>query len=135
MSKDFRSVSPSAKSLLLLKGYTNIPYASETAALMQDGQEAFGLDFSNKDFWFWIRVMHFEARYWSIDQLLHCAGARHVLELSSGYSLRGLHLCRQYSDVQYIDTDLPEIIDTKTRLLQQLCPTDITEGRLQMLPL
>jgi hypothetical protein len=33
--KDFTSVSPSAKSLLMMKGYTNIPYAKETAALMQ----------------------------------------------------------------------------------------------------
>ena len=34
-----------------MKGYTNIPFAKETAAMMQ-GDEAFGLDFEHKDFWF-----------------------------------------------------------------------------------
>lgn len=55
--KDYSSISPSAKSLLLMKGYTNIPYAKETAALMQ-GSEVFDLSFDEQDFWFWIRVMH-----------------------------------------------------------------------------
>src|SRR5689334_17213414 len=96
--KDYSSVSPSAKSLLLMKGYTNIPYAKETAALMQ-GPEVFGLDFDNKDFWFWIRVMHFEVRYWSIDQLLKQTDVRNILELSSGFSFRGLDLCDKHADV------------------------------------
>ncbi|MFD2717817.1 hypothetical protein ACFST9_03765 [Hymenobacter monticola] len=60
--KDYSSISPSAKSLLLLKGYTGIPYAKETAALMP-GSEVFDLDFGAKDFWFWMRVVHFELRY------------------------------------------------------------------------
>src|ERR1700733_498044 len=90
--KDFSSISPSAKSLLMMKGYTNIPYAKQTAALMQ-GAEIFDLSFDDKDFWFWVRVMHFESRYWSIDQLLQQTDSKNILELSSGYSLRGLDLC------------------------------------------
>src|SRR5215510_3562672 len=90
-SKDFSSVSPSAKSLLLAKAYTNIPFAKETAALM-DRDEIFDLSFDENDFWFWIRVMHFELRYWSIDQLLKETSERNILELSSGFSFRGLDL-------------------------------------------
>ena len=86
--KDYSTISPSAKSLLLMKGYTNIPYAKETAALV-DGSEVFDLSFDDKDFWFWMRVMHFESRYLSIDQLLAETNNRYILELSSGYSLRG----------------------------------------------
>jgi len=117
--KDFSSVSPSAKSLLMMKGYTNIPYAKQTAALME-GSEIFDLNFDDKDFWFWIRVMHFENRYWSIDQLLKQANSRNILELSSGYSLRGLDLCVNDKDVHYIDTDLPEVVAVKQNMIAQL---------------
>jgi len=118
-TKDYSSISPSAKSLLLLKAYTNIPYARETAALMP-GDEVFELDFRKKDFWFWIRVMHFEMRYWSIDQLLRQAGNKAILELSSGYAFRGLDRCMKEGDIRYIDTDLPEVIAAKKDMIAQL---------------
>jgi hypothetical protein len=35
INRDFSSVSPSAKWLLLMKGHTNIPYARETAELLE----------------------------------------------------------------------------------------------------
>src|SRR5690606_9169317 len=117
--KDYSSISPSAKSLLMMKGYTNIPYAKETAALME-GKEVFDLDFNDKDFWFWIRVMHFESRYWSIDQLLKQTNSKNILELSSGYSLRGLDLCVKNNNIHYIDTDLPEVIAVKQNMINQL---------------
>ena len=132
--KDFTSVSPSAKSLLLLKGYTNIPYAKETAALMQ-GDEVFDLNFKDKDFWFWARVLHFESRYWSIDQLLRQTDSRNILELSSGFSLRGLHRCAHDATTHYIDTDLPEVIAQKKSLISQQHLDASLKGRLELLPL
>lgn len=132
--KDFTSISPSAKSLLMMKGYTSIPYARELAALMQ-GPEIFDLDFSDKDFWFWIRVMHFENRYWSIDQLLKQAGSKNILELSSGYSLRGLDLCVNDESIHYIDTDLPEIIKLKQRMIDDLQLARDVKGKFELLPL
>lgn len=131
--KDYTSISPSAKSLLLMKSYTNIPYAKEVAALMQ-GPEVFGLDFENKDLFFWIRVMHFESRYWSIDQLLQGVDHKNILELSSGYSLRGLDMCAKEA-VHYIDTDLPEVIAVKQQMMQQLKLGGGLKGRLELLPL
>lgn len=132
--KDFSSVSPSAKSLLMMKGYTNIPYARETAALMQ-GPEVFDLNFKDKDFWFWIRVMHFESRYWSIDQLLKQTDYHNILELSSGYSLRGLDLCVKEAGMHYIDTDLPGIIDTKRAMIAKLPVDQAPKGRFEFQPL
>jgi O-methyltransferase involved in polyketide biosynthesis len=131
--KDYTSISPSAKSLLLMKSYTNIPYAKEVAALMQ-GPEVFGLDFENKDLFFWIRVMHFESRYWSIDQLLQGVEHKNILELSSGYSLRGLDMCNKEA-VHYIDTDLPEVITVKQQMMEQLKLGNGLKGRLDLLPL
>jgi O-methyltransferase involved in polyketide biosynthesis len=131
-SRDYSSISPSAKSLLLMKGYTNIPYARQMAALIQ-GPEPFDLNFDDKDFWFWIRVMHFESRYWSIDQLLKETDNKNILELSSGYSLRGLEMCTREA-VHYIDTDLPEVISTKQQMINQL-PHDNRKGNLELVPL
>lgn len=132
-NRNYSSISPSAKSLLLMKGYTNIPYARETAALMQR-PEIFDLSFDDKDFFFWIRVMHFESRYWSIDQLLKQTDNKNILELSSGYSLRGLDLCAK-EDVHYIDTDLAEVIDVKKQMIEQLELGKNLKGRLELLPL
>lgn len=133
MKRDYSSVSPSAKSLLLMKGYTNIPYAKQTAALMQ-GPEVFNLSFDDKDFWFWIRVMHFENRYWTIDQLLRETDNKNILELSSGYSLRSLDLCEK-RNVHCIDTDLPEVIATKREMISELGLGKDLKGKLELLPL
>jgi O-methyltransferase involved in polyketide biosynthesis len=132
-NRNYGTISPSAKSLLLMKGYTNIPYAQQMAALMQ-GPEAFGLNFNDKDFWFWVRVMHFESRYWSIDQLLHQTDNKNILELSSGYSLRGLDMCTKDA-VHYIDTDLPDVMATKRRLISQLGIGSNLKGQLDLVPL
>ena len=132
--KDYTSISPSAKSLLLMKGLTNIPYAKETAALLQ-GPEIFDLSFDKKDFWFWIRVMHFENRYWTIDQLLQQTNSKNILELSSGYSLRGLDLCVRNQSIHYIDTDLPAVIDVKQDMINKLQLNQNTKGKFELLPL
>jgi O-methyltransferase involved in polyketide biosynthesis len=132
-NRDYSSISPSAKSLLMMKGYTNIPYARETAALIQ-GPEPFDLNFDDKDFWFWIRVMHFESRYWSIDQLLKQTDNKNILELSSGYSLRGLEMCTREA-VHYLDTDLPGVIATKQQMINNQLPHNNLVGKLELLPL
>lgn len=132
--KDYSSISPSAKSLLLAKAYTNIPFAKETAALM-DHSEVFGMSFDEADFWFWMRVMHFELRYWSIDQLLAQTDARNILELSSGFSFRGIARCNQDAGLHYIDTDLPELVATKQQMMAQLQLGKDLKGRFELLPL
>src|ERR1700749_1461383 len=88
-SRDYSTISPSAKSLLLMKGMTNIPYARQAAELiMYPGN--YEPDYEAHPFGFWARLAHFEARYRSIDQLLAPFNITNILELSSGFSLRGL---------------------------------------------
>jgi O-methyltransferase involved in polyketide biosynthesis len=132
--KDYSSISPSAKSLLLLKGYTNIPFAKETAALM-DSSEVFDLSFDETDFWFWIRVMHFELRYWSIDQLLRQTDSKNILELSSGFSFRGIDFCNKNAAVHYIDSDLPDLVAVKRQMIEQLKLDKNLQGTFELLPL
>ena len=133
-NKDYSTISPSAKTLLLLKGVTKIPFAREAAALMLE-PEPFIPDYERKDFGFWARVIHFENRYLSIDELLQDLPVRNILELSSGFSFRGLATVAQYG-YYYLDTDLPEIIDQKKQFLTRLQPQEPNpNSKLETLPL
>ena len=69
---DYSSISPSA--------YT---FAREAAALLENasiGQDLFTSDFGQGSANYWITVMHFESRYWSIDQLLEDQPCTNVLD-------------------------------------------------------
>ena len=123
---DFNTISPSAYALLLMKSLTPIPYAREASALLPTIEpsaiEALGpdlLDPQQRTPSFWARALHFESRYFSVDQLLSDLTATNILELSSGFSFRGLALTRQ-RPVFYIDTDLPRLIETKRRFIEAL---------------
>jgi O-methyltransferase involved in polyketide biosynthesis len=109
--RNFNTISPSAKSLMFLKGFTNIPFARRTAELLMAPKE-YNPDFNRKEMTFWARVVHFESRYWSIGQLLEDIKIRNILELSSGFSFRGLDMVSK-GDYHYIDTDLPDVIEIK----------------------
>jgi O-methyltransferase involved in polyketide biosynthesis len=132
--RDYSTISPSARSLLMMKGLTNIPFARQAAEQMVY-PETYRPDFDNKELLFWGRVLRFEDRYWSIDQLLADKPVKNILELSSGFSLRGLEaVIRQ--EVHYIDTDLPAVIAMKKNFvaaLQKNEPSPI--GVLEIAPL
>jgi len=132
--RNFNSISPSAKSLLFMKGHTTIPYAQKTAELMaQPGQ--FQPDFKNRDTTFWARTLHFESRYLSLDQLLEGLSATNIIELSSGFSFRGLDRVKNHA-IHYIDTDLPEVIAVKQPLMELLKKEEPdVKGELELLPL
>lgn len=131
-NRNFNTISPSAKSILLLKGHTNLPFAKQTAELVNYPDE-FTPDFDNNDFTFWLSVLHFESRYLSINQLLEDLEITNILELSAGFSFRGLEKITQ-KNCHYIDTDLPNIIETKKLILEKL-KTKKTLGTLELLSL
>ena len=121
-SHDYSAISPSAYALLMMKGHTNIPFAREAATLLENagkGQDLFTSDFGLGSANYWLTVMHFESRYWSIDQLLDDQPYTNILELSSGFSFRGLALSRK-QQVFYIDTDLEGVIAGKQRFVDAL---------------
>ncbi|MBS1662551.1 MAG: class I SAM-dependent methyltransferase [Bacteroidetes bacterium] len=117
MSRNYSTISPSARALLLMKGLTPIPFARQAAELIEY-PTPYVPDYSVRMPGLWARVVHFEVRYLSINQLMP-AEFTNILELSSGFSFRGLALADN-SNVYYIDTDLPELIETKTHLVTQL---------------
>jgi O-methyltransferase involved in polyketide biosynthesis len=134
INRDYNTISPSAISLQFLKGHTNIPFARETAELLAL-PEKYAPGFNKKDMTFWARVLHFEYRYWSIDNLLEDISVKNILELSSGFSFRGLETAKQ-KGYHYIDTDLPDVITSKNKFIAALTKDNVDlKGTLELLPL
>jgi len=118
MSSD---VSVTAKVSAYYRKFSDIAFAAEVATLI-GADEAFaeivrthGLEHDKLTFY----APMFEARYKSITQLIRTSGASQVLELASGYSLRGLDLTRDNS-LCYVETDLPDVVATKLGLLEEV---------------
>jgi O-methyltransferase involved in polyketide biosynthesis len=117
-----------------MKGHTSIPFARQTAELMEFPKK-FEPDYNRRDLTFWARTVHFEQRYWSVDQLLNELPIKNILELSSGFSFRGLEKAKQ-KGVHYIDTDLPDVINTKKEFITSLQKENVNlQGKLELLPL
>jgi O-methyltransferase involved in polyketide biosynthesis len=132
--RDFSSISPSARWMILLKGNTSIPYAREVAGLLVYPDQ-YVPDFKKRDFTFWASTLGLEGRYRSINQLLDDLPVKNILELSSGYSFRSLEYSQQIG-VHYIDTDLPEVIATKKEFIAGLKKDEGNSGgKLELIPL
>ena len=120
--RDYSSISPSAKSLLLVKAQTDLPFARRAAELL------FGAEFvareSSTDPPAMLRRTHFELRARSLDEALRHLGATSILEIAAGLSFRGLALAAR-ENVAYVDTDLPELASTKADLVAQLHPAPL----------
>ncbi|MDD5361197.1 MAG: class I SAM-dependent methyltransferase [Ignavibacteria bacterium] len=132
-NRNFSTISLSAKWLLLMKGHTDIPYARHTAELIQY-PEKFIPDFDKRDYTFWARTVHFEARYKSVNQLLDELSIKNILEISSGCSFRSLEKIKE-AGFYYIDTDLPDMIESKKEFIKELQNGSDEKGKLELLPL
>jgi O-methyltransferase involved in polyketide biosynthesis len=133
-NRNFSTISPSAKWLLLMKGHTSIPFARQTAELIEYPKK-FVPDFDRRDLTFWARTVHFENRYRSVDQLLDELPIKNIIELSSGFSFRSLEKAKQ-KGIHYIDTDLPDVVETKKTFISSLQNESTKqEGILELLPL
>lgn len=150
-SHDPSSISPSAYTLLLMKRHTAIPYVRQAADLVENKLRQAGSagpnpappnatdhdapgarladipQFSTDPAGYAIFLLHFEDRYWSIDQLMADLPITNYLELSSGFSFRGLDLSR-HKPVYYIDTDLPGLIAVKQTLVDTLIANEHSPG-------
>jgi len=134
MDKDFTSVSPSAWPLLLMKAETTIPYAGEAVKWLPQPENVLQLS-KEKNFMYWARVLHFEERYQSISLLLNEIKPRNILELSSGFSFRGLDMTEKNNNLHYIDTDLPGIVTVKRTVIDKLRPSRNSLSTYELLPL
>jgi O-methyltransferase involved in polyketide biosynthesis len=125
--RDFNTISPSAGALLMMKAMTDIPFARDTAAMVGDLETYRKSVREKRSKMFLGRMIHFENRYKTIDLALEAIQPTQVIELSSGFSCRGLAMALK-APVTYIDTDLPEFISNKKILVDRL----ITEQQLTL---
>ncbi|HEY4151482.1 MAG TPA: hypothetical protein VGM41_21230 [Chitinophagaceae bacterium] len=134
--KDYNSISPSAEYLMKLKAFTRIPFAKEAAALVIHGKDRTDTMGEADRAVFLRMLLHFENRYWTVEKLLWQTQPKNILEISSGYSFRGLDWCFQHP-VHFIDTDLPDLVTAKARLVQSLITGNpaIMKGVYELLPL
>lgn len=124
--RDYTTISPSARGLLLMKSLTNIPFVRQAAVSMFGAAATNAAKQRLADQTFLARLIHFEQRYWSIDQVLTHYPVGNILEISSGFSFRGLNMATQNPHLTYIDTDLPEVIGNKLAIVDDI----ITENRI-----
>jgi O-methyltransferase involved in polyketide biosynthesis len=121
MPADSSLISVTAKIAAYYRQFSDVPFAREVAqrigadAAFEEILRAHGLEREKLTFY----APMFEARYKSITQLILQSGASQVLELASGYSLRGLDLSRSGS-IQYVETDLPGVVAEKVSLLEDV---------------
>ena len=125
--RNYAAISPSAKALMQFKAHTQIPFAKQAVEALLTADEK--TENPIKDFGFWAGVVHFENRYYSINDLVSEVVSTNILELSSGYNYRGLEFVISRPDIHYIDTDLPEIISRKKEIASSFGNT-IPKGKL-----
>lgn len=128
--RNFSSISPSAKWILKMKAHTNIPYAREAAGIVENDFIP-GMEVNDPSFWG--RTFHFESRYQSINSLANGLNIKNIIELSSGFSFRGIDWTKD-STINYFDTDLPGVIAEKKEITTALL-NNRPVGNLRSFPL
>jgi O-methyltransferase involved in polyketide biosynthesis len=117
----YDKISPTAKLVADVRRFSDIPYAMpmaehiETAHIFQqllDGEKPAPelLQFF---------APYAEARYKSLKQGILRAKVRQVVELASGFSFRGVAMAED-PDLLYVETDLPEMHELRTRLRRDM---------------
>lgn len=121
MLADSSLVSVTAKVAAYYRQFSDIPFAKEVASRI-GADDAFeqivrehGLERDKLTFY----APMFEARYKSITKLILESATPQVLELASGYSLRGLDVTRS-GTIRYVEADLPDVVAAKLTLLEDV---------------
>jgi O-methyltransferase involved in polyketide biosynthesis len=120
-ARDYSTIAPSARAVLALRSLgSELPLVRQAAELVF-GNEALAAEHAHlQGLVGWqLRLAHSVERYTSLDTLLAASGIETVVELAAGLSLRSLALAQRRA-VTYLDTDLPEMIETKRALVEQL---------------
>ncbi|MBS1955025.1 MAG: class I SAM-dependent methyltransferase [Cyanobacteria bacterium SZAS-4] len=130
---DYNKISITAKLVAFFRKFSDIPFAKEVAEYVHAADavaeiakqlDESGARFtdSNSELTDDAKVYGpiLETRYKSLVQLIHNSGTTQVLELASGFSLRGLAMSQNSADLVYVDTDLPGIREEKGKLVEVL---------------
>ena len=110
-TKSFESIIPTALHTQYPLTFTDIPFSK--GMFNELCKAGFPENFKNDTL-----AIELEARYKLIDKLLEQSGCTQILELACGYTTRGLAWCTKNQNIKYVEFDLPQIINTKIRLIK-----------------
>jgi O-methyltransferase involved in polyketide biosynthesis len=129
VTRDYSTISPSARALVAMRARTDLPFARRAGELVW-GAEALAAEHARLAALPGgeLRLAHFVQRYRDIDTALDEIGATRIVELGAGLSCRGLDLASRKA-VTYVETDLPAITETKRDLIAALMPADSDGAR------
>ena len=121
--KNFNKISSTALLCAEVKAkYTDLPYAEEIYKLISENQKKQNeiidpsfLKYATNDSLFKTNLSLLEGRHLAINDAIDNLSGCPILELSAGLSSRGL----EFSNRFYIETDLPEIILIKKKILNK----------------
>jgi len=124
MSRDYSKISLTAKLTAYMRQFTDIPFAKDVANLIR-AKKAFDQLLRDhrikpNDLLWYAPIL--EARYKSIGEMVHRSGTRQVLEIASGFSMRGLAATND-PQITYVETDLDDITRDKTELIAEISRT------------
>jgi len=121
MTVNFEKISLTARLTAYMRQYSDIPFAKDVAIRLR-AEEAFEKllrdnELSPKDLLWYAPIL--EVRYKSVAETIRKLRTTQVLELASGFSLRGLAVT-QDPKVTYVESDLEELTDEKASLVADL---------------
>lgn len=121
MTANFEKVSLTARLTACMRQYSDIPFAKDVAIHLR-AEEAFEKllqdnELSPKDLLWYAPIL--EVRYKSVAETIRKSRATQVLELASGFSLRGLAMS-QDPRIIYVESDLEELTEEKASLVEDL---------------
>ena len=118
---NFEKISLTARLTAYMRQYSDIPFAKDVAVRLR-AEEAFEKllrdnELSPKDLLWYAPIL--EVRYKSVAETIRKSRVTQVLELASGFSLRGLAVT-QDPQITYVESDLEELTDEKASLVADL---------------
>jgi len=121
MTVNFKNISLTARLTAYMRQYSDIPFAKDVANRLR-AEEAFEKllrdnELSPKDLLWYAPLL--EVRYKSVAETIRKLRATQVLELASGFALRGLAVT-QAPQVTYVESDLEELTEEKASLVADL---------------
>ena len=118
---NFKNIILTARLTAYMRQYSDIPFAKDVANRLraEEGFEKLLRDneLSPKDLLWYAPIL--ELRYKSVTETIRKLRATQVLELASGFSLRGLAVT-QDPQITYVESDLEELTDEKASLVADL---------------
>jgi len=130
-SIDYSKISITAKLVAYFRQFSDIPFAQDVAGFVRAEEALHEIaSLMEKEDDKQIKLNEtvdqvnvyaplLESRYKSIVQVILKTGIKQVLELASGYSLRGLAMS-QDKDISYVESDLSGVNEEKCKLIEAL---------------